>query len=657
MTIDERVRDAMHAYADPIDPEPDSWTQISARLDDPVAPSRASARRRLALAGLALGLVMVLVAALLVRDQDTTKTRVATGPVDMPKQVVALTTSLDLVVLDSTTGALVRTLAHDVSVSRGLPELAPTPDGKSVYFTSYLPPDPTCPSAGSVDALLGVDIEGGTVGLFGTGQSVAISPDGRWLATAGGRGIACSAQPFLGISLRDLRTGQTRIVSSTAGTIEKLSWSPDSRDLAFQWSNDDGSYAYVLDAATAGSVDEARCLCGQLDGTRWFGYLGARGFLGTSQINGDALDGGASVFGPDGAPQEQLFPFDGTIDFLVSDVTGTRVLVTGGQMKNRVQVDDLYRWSWGDPRPTKIADRIVGAAWIPDASTTTPVPGPADAPNGIVAVRNNELVVLDAQDGQQHSSLGTVADGTIVAPTTDGRTLLLGASAPPAQCDSAAPVTPPVLEEMNTVDGSREPLVGAAYSPAMSRNDVVAYGYACDGNGLGLTDVGTGKNFRFDAILRRSGASSTEPVSIHPLGWSPDGRRLLYFVSGRGVPRLVATRFAPAFFTAARPRDTDSVEIRAPKVRTATMSGDDTIAAVLPSAPRRVVEYRLGETLTEPQRLFEMPSPVTSIVVDPTGQHFLIVSGSGELWRWSRGQRGPAPVATGVTAAAWIPWS
>jgi hypothetical protein len=69
------------------------------------------------------------------------------------------------------------------------------------------------------------------------------------------------------------------------------------------------------------------------------------------------------------------------------------------------------------------------------------------------------------------------------------------------------------------------------------------------------------------------------------------------------------------------------------------------------------VEYRIGDRLGAPTRLTELPEPVTSIVADPSGRHFLIVTSAGELWRWSRGETGPAPVADRVTAAAWLPWS
>lgn len=531
MKIEQQIHDALHEYADSIEPQPGSWEQISARFDAP-APLGASRHRgpsrvTSVFAVAAIVLVAVLITTLVVRN-DSRPTRVATGPPSMPRQVVALTTQLDLVVLDATTGAVIRTLAHDVSLSRGLPELAPTPDGRSVYFTSQLPRDPACPSRPAADALFRVDIDGGPVTQQRTAQSVAISPDGRWLATAGGDGPGCSTQPFLGISLQDLQTGQTRVVSSMNGTIERLAWSPNSRDLAFQWNNV-GSYAHVLDTATASSVDESRCLCGQRDGTRWFGYLGTDGYLGTSPIVTDNQDG-ASVFGPDGAPRRRLFSFDGTIDLLDADASGRHVLVVGGQMRHRTQVDGLYRWSVGDTAPTKIADGVVAAAWIPDASPTPPSSVESSPPLGIAAIRNGELVVLGSQDAQQHSSLGSADGATVISATADGRTWVLGAADKPATCDYNSPVMPPVLSKLDTVSERRTPLVGGAYSPVVGSKGLIAYGYACDGDGLGFTDVHTEQNYRSDAPRREEARERR----------ADPGRVSAGMVSGRHAPAVQA---------------------------------------------------------------------------------------------------------------------
>jgi hypothetical protein len=298
---------------------------------------------------------------------------------------------------------------------------------------------------------------------------------------------------------------------------------------------------------------------------------------------------------------------------------------------------------------------MITAAWMPDAAPPAKTTTSAPLPLGIATVRSNELVVLGAQDGAQHSSLGSVAAGSTIAPSADGRIWVLGSSAPPLQCDRSGAMTSPTLQQLDTPSESRHDWVGGAYAPVANHDDVVAYGYACDGHGLGLSSIRTEKNYRVDPMPQARTSPGID--SVHPLGWSPDGRTLLYFVDVGSSRRLFAARFSPAFYAGARSRDVDVTEITEPALRTAAMSGDDAVIGVSPSAPTVLVEYRIGDRLGAPTRLTELPEPVTSIVADPSGRHFLIVTSAGELWRWSRGETGPAPVADRVTAAAWLPWS
>ncbi len=78
MKIEDRLSDAMHDYADAIEPSADSWPRISARFDDG-APPRRPCRGRLVFAGVAITLVVVLIAVLAVRDDGPTN-KVATNP-------------------------------------------------------------------------------------------------------------------------------------------------------------------------------------------------------------------------------------------------------------------------------------------------------------------------------------------------------------------------------------------------------------------------------------------------------------------------------------------------------------------------------------------------------------------------------------------------
>ena len=92
MKIEERLHDAMHEYADTIEPEPGFVVPDRGALRRGAdAASRAEARW-LVFAGVALALVVALVAVLAVRDDSGGGTRVSTGPAGgMPSRIFAVT--------------------------------------------------------------------------------------------------------------------------------------------------------------------------------------------------------------------------------------------------------------------------------------------------------------------------------------------------------------------------------------------------------------------------------------------------------------------------------------------------------------------------------------------------------------------------------------
>ncbi len=231
-----------------------------------------------------------------------------------PDRVAAITDQGALVVVDAANGKRIRTLASGTTVNRGRGELAPTPDGQQIYFTGRLPPDPATSCEGAIDVILRVDVAGGTVGNWGRGSSVAISPDGQWLARALESDQPCGRGGPL-VSVQNTRTGEHHEFAGTTGVISRLSWSQDSGRLAFQWAKG-SSYAYVLDTTTATSLDDAVCVCDQSDAHGWHGYLGTTGdFLGTRAPAGGSSEPARVVaLRPDGTERRELFSWGGPID-------------------------------------------------------------------------------------------------------------------------------------------------------------------------------------------------------------------------------------------------------------------------------------------------------------------------------------------------------
>lgn len=680
MKIEERLHDAMHEYADTIEPEPGSWSKIADRFDEEPARHR-PARGGLIFAGVALALVVALIAVLVVRDRDDS-TRVATGPAAaMPARIVALTSILDLVVLDSTSGRVVRTLARDVSVNRGLSSIAPTPDGNSVFFTRFTRSDPSDPCTGG-DAVSRIGVEGGAVEQVESGLLAAVSPDGHWLATAGGTDIGCTTQPFPGILLHDVQTGATRIIRNTVGSASSLSWAADSRHLAFQWDRgaNAAASAYVLDTQTGSSFGEARCLCGQSNAYQWFGYLGPSGdFLGAFTPRGNSTETRRVVaLGPDGSERRTLFPWLDQVRDLRSDQSGTHILMTTDR--------GLYRWSEGDARPAKLAGDVIAAAWLPDA--TQPPPVSPEAPGALLAaVDGNQLAFLSSLNGSEQEGYGSFPETSSVSVFPGGRAAVFAYKGQSGAC-GAEPSSE--VDRIDLVTHSATRIVGGAVTPVVSPDGrFVAYGITCDGPALGLTNLATGENYRTDPLGGTKRETSTNIASVEVLGWSPDSRRMLYrlFLRGETFPHYYVGRLWPAVPQS----ETKVVDLPSgTNVSTMAFINRDTVALAVARTESRSVVYEMpiGQgvksdaskdsvrwdnqaLLVTGDGMFEVPGPITSLVVDPTGRHFLALvavaavppergnplgSSARALYRWSVGDAAPTKIADRVTAASWAPW-
>jgi hypothetical protein len=657
MTIDERVRDALHAYADPIEPTPGSWDRIEARLDDRL-PRERQARGPLVLAAVGILVIVALIGFAVVRDGEHTDVVIEkSGPTSVvpaapkpPQRVLVFGTTsaggTSMVVLPSASRDGSGDMQGVSGVVAGSP-VAVTPDGSFAYVVRKSPNMfSTCGGGASIfRQVIGSGARAGDE--IANATAPAVSPDGRYLAH-----LECkNASDGPSLVLRDLRTGtaESALVIGVDYFAGVLQFSADSARLLVANGPDASGPSGGFEFDVVDGRLEARRTIATTPQTFVAGYWGPGAYLAV----GIGPEGQAVVVAPStrGGVERALFDargLEGSITGLIPNVAGTAMLVI---------VDDarLFWWAPGMEQPAKLDDEMTTAAWMPDAQSPTG-PNAAALPTGIAAVRRNELVVLGATDGNQHSSLGTVDPGTTLAPSDDGRVWVVGNAAPPEVCDRSGATTRPALQRLDTPTGRRDDWIGGAYNPAASKDDVVAYGYACDGRGLGLSSLRTEKNYRVDPRPERLGASHVE--AVYPFGWSPDGRTLLYVADLGTRVRLLTARLAPGFFAGgARSKDVDIREIPGPRLNAATLSGNDTVVGVLPSAPTVLVERRIGDHPGAPNRLTELPEPVTSVVADRSGSNFLVVTSTGELWRWSRGQTGPAPVADGVTAAVWLPWS
>jgi dipeptidyl aminopeptidase/acylaminoacyl peptidase len=268
---------------------------------------------------------------------------------------VAVTEDGRVVVLDTTSGREVRTLATGASA---VPSIAVTPDGSRVFFHRATTQPPGC----ETHEVVSVATDGGPVEVVAADALYpAVSPDGEMLAFLSSAG-RCAEASSLVVQAADQdgveSSGRSWAVTEPNQSLALLSWAPDSRNLAFVFVDGNTSSTQELDTATAASLSDARPLAVPV--TAGWGYLGTTGEFGAVR------NGRAVALDPDtGATRRDLFAFDPELEIgrIASDSSGRHFLferetVEGGPAA-------LFRATVGDARPTKVADGIVAAAWVP----------------------------------------------------------------------------------------------------------------------------------------------------------------------------------------------------------------------------------------------------------------------------------------------------
>jgi hypothetical protein len=323
-------------------------------------------------------------------------------PASLPKEVVGWTSGFKLVVVSSQSGAIVRTLASNVSIAEpGIPDVSVAANG-TVFFDSDAAS--SYDNGGSVgDQIFSVPIAGGKITHVAAGIDPQVSPDGRMLAY-----VASDPQdeaPYLsatgGIAVADLADGtiaNVRILGPGPAHLNKglsdLSWSSDSRHLSFDLL--DGStdvttsWALAVDPGTT-SLASAHQIPITNAGVTWNGYWGmdrrgapqGLGVLthqdGSQQIvTLDPATGGivARLFRVPGVVCVALSgmgPPACSADFsnaITGDAAGENILIAGaiplvGSTPTTSGRADLYRWSSDGRTLVRLTPQVLRATWGP----------------------------------------------------------------------------------------------------------------------------------------------------------------------------------------------------------------------------------------------------------------------------------------------------
>jgi hypothetical protein len=160
-------------------------------------------------------------------------------PTMPPQMVVWSQTSpgtLSIEVISSRSGHVIRTLAVDDGLFRSTPQPAVSGLTGTVFFDDAIggssTPGPGAPSPR--EQIMSVPLAGGALAVVAQGHDPAVSPDGRLLAYQTFTDITEAPQAIV---VHDLVTGATttwQFATNAPEITNGLSWSPDSRSLAFQ---------------------------------------------------------------------------------------------------------------------------------------------------------------------------------------------------------------------------------------------------------------------------------------------------------------------------------------------------------------------------------------------------------------------------------------
>ncbi len=646
---DDELRRVLNETANQIEEGDDSWSRLESRLTD--APVR-SASRSFAFGALAIAVVVALVVTVVWTGRDDPHRRAAApAPAEsVPKRIVAMTSDRQPVVLDARSGKVVKRY-DSRSYAKGT-SIAVAPDGRDFYFT-----DGDASAGCENHSIKRFPLSGGRPGIAIDDEATqpAISPDGHYLAYYrcfssgdGGRDSVPGGR-LAALVLRDLTSGVDAPSFLPASIGEnfgrRLAFAADSSHVVYESIRETDPNSEVVDRMYQVGLLGGESLPGARLGvapSAWFGTRGVTGeYLGrfpslkssTSRARNRsvAVLRWADPGHPGSLRATRLFAVPEVVRQAVSDRSGNNILAVAGRT--------LYRWSKDEAKPTKIRAGIIAAAWIPDA------PPPPD----IAAVRDGRTVVLNSRGGLERD-LGAAVDAGQIASAPGGKEVLVGVST----SDECGTANAPHIDRVRVRDGKVTRAASGRF-PAVNRRGLVAYEVRFDGVTLGMTDLVSGMSSRSNPLGDGPGEASPNATIVRPVGWSPNGRQLLYWVYVRGQ----GERFYVGRLPADHPFLSRIVRLPSNSQDSVLAFVDDQHLAVASSANGRttlrlVPIPRGSQRWTTGKVLLRTSGRVSTLAANPDGRRFLVGMFGGDLFRWTRGDARLTKVASQIETATWL---
>jgi sugar lactone lactonase YvrE len=530
VTPQDRLRRALHGVTPDTESNPASWEQITGRAH------RLRTQRRVLGSAVALIAVLALTLATLAAtgafDNDTSRSVVATPTPTSQAAHDDIVAALDhsVVVLSSEDGHIVRTLYDGLNQGGGI---AVAPDGGYVYFTrGQRGCDANLPQG--TGGISRIGLTGASPGdVIGGAFDPLISPDGRWLAYSF---ASCDAPDAQHIGVLDL---------STNTRYWPLDGTGPEHAVPVAWSGDSHSLLYLNSVGHVFRIDGVPQPAGA--GTDLIpGYDGSVSTATLTHNNSlliasqqaqtfvvqhfDQVPGGIGIRFIAEGQSPTTMAFDLGDRLLLHSADGTLSVQEGTSTETTWQSGHTYPT---DPRVLR--HDVRGAAWIPNAASSTPTTTTTAPETTTSTTRPDPSTNTATAVGARF--LAVDRDGTllffskpsahqVLRRSPDGAVLVVAGNGTPGSNGDNGPAADAQLNEPSGLALGAD---GTIFIADRSANRV----RAVSPEGTITTVAGTG-----DAGSAGDGGPATKAQLDQPIAVAISGTNDLYIVDANGIRRV-----------------------------------------------------------------------------------------------------------------------